>query len=232
MRHALRNLPPTLDATYDRILINIPHEYRREAHCALQLLTVSRRPLTLHEVAEAVAIDPERETFDPENRLRDHEALLEICSSLLIVSGYVNHLPFTNCSRDELRFAHYSVHEYLISDRISQRTSYNFRTVEREAHRLYARVLLIYFLSVIEIVTSLRKRFFSHYELDDMFPLLPYASCFWADHLRRATIEGSHGPEFTLTKRLFHPASYSLFVKIWSLFWFEDGHCNCTRCNH
>ena len=93
VRHALCNLPPTLDATYERILINIPQEYRREAHCTLQLLTVSRRPLKLHEVAEAVAIDPEREIFDPENRLRDPEALLEICSSLLILSGYVTHLP-------------------------------------------------------------------------------------------------------------------------------------------
>jgi len=177
-------------------------------------------------VAEAVAVDPEREIFDPENRLRDPEALLEICSSLLVLSGYVIHFSFPNCSSDELRFAHYSVHEYLVSDRISQRTSYNFRAVEREAHGLYARVLLIYYLSVIEIVSSLRKRSFSRYELDEMFPLLPYASCFWADHLRPATAEGSRGPEFTLTKRLFHPASYSLFLKIWSLFWFPDGQEN------
>jgi len=86
VRRALCTLPRTLDDTYDRILTNIPPEYRREAHYALQMLTVSIRPLTLSEVAEAVAVDCENEKFDPEDRLREPEALLEICSSLLTLS--------------------------------------------------------------------------------------------------------------------------------------------------
>ena len=87
VRNALHNLPRTLDDTYARILNNIPQEYHREAHCALQLLTVSIQPLTLREVAEAVAVDCECGRFDPENRLRAPEALLEICSSLVTLSG-------------------------------------------------------------------------------------------------------------------------------------------------
>ena len=87
MRNSLRNLPRTLDDTYDRILKNIPKEYRREAHYTLQMLTVSARPLELIEIAEAVAVDCEKERFDPDDRLREPEALLEICSSLLILSG-------------------------------------------------------------------------------------------------------------------------------------------------
>src|SRR5271170_6143147 len=83
VRNALHNLPRTLDDTYARILNNIPQEYRREAHCALQLLTVSLEPLSLREVAEAVAVDCESGLFDPENRLQAPEALLEICSSLV-----------------------------------------------------------------------------------------------------------------------------------------------------
>jgi hypothetical protein len=42
VRDALRHLPSTLDATYDRIMSNIHQEYRKEAHCALQLLTSSQ----------------------------------------------------------------------------------------------------------------------------------------------------------------------------------------------
>jgi hypothetical protein len=87
VRSALRNLPRTLYDTYERILNSIPQEYRKEAHCAFQLLTVSYEPLTLVQVAEAVAVDCESEMFDPENRLREPEALLEICSSLLSLSG-------------------------------------------------------------------------------------------------------------------------------------------------
>lgn len=74
-------------------MINIPPEYRKEAQRALQLLTVSRRPLKLREVAEAIVVDIEREIFDPENRLADPESLLEICSSLLTLSGYVTVFP-------------------------------------------------------------------------------------------------------------------------------------------
>lgn len=70
IRKALSHLPKTLDETYDRILKNIPLEYQREASCVLHLLIVSRRPLTLEEVAEAVIVDCENEVFDPENRLR------------------------------------------------------------------------------------------------------------------------------------------------------------------
>jgi ankyrin repeat domain-containing protein 50 len=87
VRSALGNLPRTLDATYERILYNIPQEYRKEAHCALQLLTVSYEPLTLLQVAEAVAVDCDSKIFDCENRLREPEALLEICSSLLTLWG-------------------------------------------------------------------------------------------------------------------------------------------------
>ena len=221
VRHALRNLPPTLDATYERILINIPQEYRREAHCALQLLTVSYRPLKLHEMAEAVAIDPETGIFDPENRLRDPEALLEICSSLLILSGYVIHLTFINCSRDELRFAHYSVHEHLVSGRTSQRTLYNFGTVEREAHQLFVRLSMIYLPSFIKTDASLVNAFadgdgVAMDHIEEMFPFLEYTSMFWPEHLHDADIGNFPPPEFMLTKQLFDPTFHFKFYQIWS----------------
>ena len=87
VRQVLRALPKTLDETYDRILNGIPEEYCREAHCVLQLLCVAYRNLTLDEVAEAVAIDLETETFTPENRLRDKLDIFDICSSLVTLHG-------------------------------------------------------------------------------------------------------------------------------------------------
>lgn len=87
---ALTGLPKTLDDTYNRILDSIPEEYQKEAFCVMQLLTVSYHPLTIAEVAEAVAIDCENEEFDPENRLPDQTDILEICSSLVTLSGYRN----------------------------------------------------------------------------------------------------------------------------------------------
>src|SRR5277367_6731115 len=59
IRKTLSQLPETLDETYNRILKSIPGEYQREALCVLHLLFISRRPLTLDHVAEAVAVDYE-----------------------------------------------------------------------------------------------------------------------------------------------------------------------------
>lgn len=91
VRKALQQLPRTLDDTYNRILDNIPKEYRREAFCVFNLLTVSFRPLTIEEVAEATAVDVENEEFDTENRLRNPEVILEICSSLIKLDSALIH---------------------------------------------------------------------------------------------------------------------------------------------
>lgn len=88
VKRALCQLPKTLDETYNRILNSIPEEYQREARCVLHLLVVSYRPLTLGEVAEAVAVDCENEIFDPADRLRNQHDILEICSSLVMLSRY------------------------------------------------------------------------------------------------------------------------------------------------
>ena len=84
VKKALRELPSTLDETYERIIRNIPAEYSKQAFSVLQLLVVSYRPLTMNEVAEALAIDCEDLTFDPdENRLCDENDIFEICSTLV-----------------------------------------------------------------------------------------------------------------------------------------------------
>jgi hypothetical protein len=85
VRKTLSQLPKTLDETYNRILKCVPSEYRREVRCALHLLVISCRPLTLYEVAEAVAVGYEDDKFDVENRLRDPHDILEMCSSLVSV---------------------------------------------------------------------------------------------------------------------------------------------------
>src|SRR5579871_6043150 len=71
VRKTLKELPNNLDKTYDGILNSIPDEYSHEAHTALQLLAVARRPLTLAELAEAVVVNLETNTFDTEERMPD-----------------------------------------------------------------------------------------------------------------------------------------------------------------
>jgi len=139
IRGALHQLPKNLDETYNRTLNNIPKEYQREAHYVLSLLVISYRLLTLKEVAEVVAVDCKNEIFDPEGKLRDPCDILEICSSLISLSGYSRLksprlMPHSN--KNELRFAHYSVKEYLVSERIPS----GFHVIQTRAHQLATRI--------------------------------------------------------------------------------------------
>jgi hypothetical protein len=89
LRKALKSLPKTLDETYDRILMNIDEQYSEDAFKILQLLAFSARPVKIEEVAEVLAIDFDRHggpRFNADLRLRDPEALLTICSSLVSTS--------------------------------------------------------------------------------------------------------------------------------------------------
>jgi hypothetical protein len=113
-------LPKTLDDIYARILCNIDEAYSQDAFRILQWLVYSARPLRIEEVAEVLAVkindDPQ---FDPENRLLEPWDVLTICSSLVTIVTR----PEYSCNRGfyeiiELRLAHSSVKEYLISDRI------------------------------------------------------------------------------------------------------------------
>ena len=87
LRKSLATLPRTLDQTYDRILCAISDEYSDYAMRILKWLTFSARPLSIEEVAEAVAIDVARNpAFDRDEVLEDPLEAMNICSSLVTVT--------------------------------------------------------------------------------------------------------------------------------------------------
>ncbi|GAB1317179.1 NACHT domain-containing protein [Madurella fahalii] len=67
LQNALRSLPQDLNETYSRILMSIPDQRKETALRILQFLTYSKRPLTLEEAVDAIAIREGR--FDPKCRL-------------------------------------------------------------------------------------------------------------------------------------------------------------------
>ena len=109
VRRTLKSLPRDLDGTYDRILCGIEEECRHVAFTALQFLTSSSRPVHLEELAEMVAIKPGTSIFIDIDRLFDPEDILMVCSSLVT--------SYDSCDY-WIRLAHYSVREYLTSERI------------------------------------------------------------------------------------------------------------------
>ena len=85
-----RELPETLDETYERILKEIKKPNRGHARRVLQCLVVAIRPLRVAELAEVLAVDFDDARRDPKLktdwRWEDQEqALLIPCSSLISI---------------------------------------------------------------------------------------------------------------------------------------------------
>jgi hypothetical protein len=108
---ALSDLPNTLDETYDRILGNIDSQNLDYARTAFAILVVTCRPLKVEELAEAVVVVPYSKAIDIDDRLFDPKYIIKICGGLVVWVADTN----------EVRFAHYSVREYLLSSRILTR---------------------------------------------------------------------------------------------------------------
>ena len=123
LRKSLATLPPTLDETYNRILCDIDEKDSEYAVCILQWLAFSSRPLLVEEIAEVIAINVERNpAFNRDEVLEEPSEVLSICSSLVTIT--TTEQRFTTGSKGHSKvvtLAHYSVKEYLISDRSLQR---------------------------------------------------------------------------------------------------------------
>jgi hypothetical protein len=61
IRQVIQSLPPTLDAFYERSLLDIDSFQSEQAHTLLQWIAFSPHPLTLAELAEVLVIQPETE---------------------------------------------------------------------------------------------------------------------------------------------------------------------------
>ncbi|THX36906.1 hypothetical protein D6D10_06297 [Aureobasidium pullulans] len=88
VRLMLQTLPLDLNHTYDRILQNIPRSRVPNAIKLLQFLAFSNRPMTLRELVDAIATDPNSSIlFDVEDRLAPPDAIIGYCSSLVRLTG-------------------------------------------------------------------------------------------------------------------------------------------------
>ena len=170
IRRALDELPNTLDETYKRTLLGIDKEKRDYAYRIFQCLAVSIRPLRVEELAEIFAIQPTGEStprFDPSWRPENpEEFVLSACSALVTV---------VNVNGDRLvQFSHFSVREYLTSNRIADSEHLSqFHILRQPAHTLLARVCLSVLLQLDDRINKAKIQ---------NFPMALYAAQHWVDH--------------------------------------------------
>ena len=173
----LKELPKTLDETYERILRDINKANRHHAHRLLQCLTIAVRPLRVAELAEVLAVNFETTSCRRTSQLNtdwrwedQQEAVLCTCSSLIsIVNEYGTQV---------VQFSHFSVKEYLTSSRIvgSSADVSPFHILLGPAHTVLTEACLVVLLRLGELVDE--------DNVTDKFPLAQYSAEHWVDHVR------------------------------------------------
>jgi ankyrin repeat protein len=206
LRKSLATLPPTLDQTYERILSAISKEDSKYAIRILRWVTFSARPLSIDEVAEVVAIDIEQDpVFDRDEVLEDPLEILNICSSLVTIT--VNERDvFQGSPRHVVALAHYSVKEYLVSDRIWKGDAAQYGMQDDRCHDAIASGCLGYLLQFQQPELA----FNNHHEI---FKLALYSARFWISHAKRIGDRGKSTIQVAI--RLFSTENPAYFNWAW-----------------
>jgi len=174
VRGILDDLPETLDETYERVLKDINNANQKHAIRLLHCLTVAIRPLRVEELAELLAVD-----FDAARRegipkinpnwlwADQHQAVLSTCSSLIAIVD--------DGGSQVVQFSHFSVKEYLTSDRLANANGdvSRYHILLESAHTILAQACLGVLLRFDDHVDQ--------YTVKDI-PLAEYAAIHWVDH--------------------------------------------------
>ena len=202
IRRALADLPGTLDATYERTLLDIDEQNWEYAHRLFQCITVASRPLRVEELAEFLVFDFDEgddPRFEADWRPEDPEdAVLLTCSSLIVV---VNVGDTT-----VVQFSHFSVKEFLTSNRIARGRVSRYYIPLEPAHITITRVCLIVLLSLDGGVNKAMIK---------NFPLAYYAARYWVSHAKFGNVS-LHAQD--AMRRMFDPNEP--YFSAWA--WLED----------
>ena len=173
VRRILKELPDSLDETYERILKEIRKPNQGHAYRLLQCLVSAARPLRVEELAEVLTFDFNSDGIPKLNlewRWEDQEeAVLSACSSLVII--------VKDGDSRIVQFSHFSVKEFLAANRLAEpvRDVSRYHIRLEAAHTILAQACLGVLLRLDDRV--------DRDNIDD-FPLARYAAQYWATHAR------------------------------------------------
>lgn len=191
VQRVLRELPKSLDETYERVLKGIGPANRRQAHRLLQCLTVATRPLRVEELAEVLALDFDGAkdgipALNKDWRWDDQQqGVLATCSSLIIIVNLddidddLDDVSIGGVIPSVVQFAHFSVKEFLTSGRLAdlQTDIFHFHISLEPAHIILAQACLGVLLQLDYIIYHEVKAW-----VKDNFPLVRYAAQHWVVH--------------------------------------------------
>ena len=202
IRHALDELPSTLDATYERTLQEIDGTNWEFARRLLHCVAVVSRPLRVEELAEFLTFDfnaGQIPKYREDWRLEDPvDAVLSTCSTLLCL---------VNAQHSQvIQFSHFSVKEFLTSARFAEKRntiSSRYYVSMTPAHALVAKACLGILLHLDKDITRGTL---------PTFPLTKYAAEHWFEHAR---FEGVSQDAEEGMSQMFDRRKHHLAVWLW-----------------
>ena len=117
IRRVIGSLPRDLPATYQRALERVVSNHKAEvARKMFRWVAVAKRPLSLMELREAIAVEPCQPSSQQDKLVNDVYQLIPWCGNLLALDE----------EEGLVQFAHHSVKDYLLSGKVSQTSSHQF----------------------------------------------------------------------------------------------------------
>ncbi|KAM0439935.1 hypothetical protein ACHAPT_001034 [Fusarium lateritium] len=199
IKEYIRNIPLTVDDAYEKILSRAPD--KNKARKLLHMVLAAKRPLTLNEMAAAMAVESSHTSYsqlemEPEGRLRTW--IREICGL------------FVSIIDDKVYLLHQTVAEFLVqrvkdgesqgtllqqgNSRSEWKCSFSPASSNRILGSVCAQLLL--FTDVVEYIGKYFDRYDEIYSesfrmdiWDNECPLLVYSTKYWATRLRDASSE-------------------------------------------
>jgi hypothetical protein len=220
-REALKQLPPDLLSSYERILERVYQsnkQNQRLVRNTLHWIVYVEDPLTTKQLLQALAVQSGDTVFDSSGMTTEEE-LLHWCSSLVR----------RNRSSTGLELAHFTVKEFLIS--IDPILKPGFRDYQLPGDHSSLTEACVTFLKC----KSFDDRPISSIDPGSLFPkgeylnevwepfkedfsFIEYAGVNWDTHLRQCQSNKLHG----IVPDMFIPEHRSNF-RVWTFFWFQDS---------
>ncbi|CAG8899473.1 unnamed protein product [Penicillium egyptiacum] len=202
----LNSLPCDLAETYERLLCGIDEIHIHDVRRILTILCFSNRPLTIAELIHAHAVeidDPPLSNW--EDRLLQMDDIRDISLGLIEIARNKDERGQETLT---VHIAHFSVQEYLLSDRIERQKAAVFALKSGPAHTEIAQICLAYLL---------QPRFSSGEVNEETileFPLTHFAAQNWYHHYTNSQ-DGKCDVE-NLVLKLFrnHRGCFSTWIRL------------------
>lgn len=193
------------------MLCNIDQDLVKDARRILILLCFASRPLTLRELIEGIAVEiNEPLGLDKDCRLEDYDDIHDICPGLIDINLAPDQTSEAYNERKLLQtvqIAHFSVQEYLESNRIRHQRAAIFGMTSATAHAEIAQICLVYLLEYD----------FARSELDhsilEEYPLAHFAAMYWYHHYERTT-DSASGLDHLVSRLFQQKGAFMAWVKL------------------